>query len=133
MLTHADFATLPWQTRAIIDAVGYTAALALLRARGGTRVRVPRVGVDCTMLEGVLGSEAAVKAFVAAFADQDYVYVPKAKKIVARLRDAQIAADRAAGASLAQLAIKYDLTMSWIKRILAEAKRESHEPDLFGT
>lgn len=131
-----DLQLLTGQTRAIIQAVGYGPALALLRARGGTRIRVPRRGVDCSMLETTLGSRDAVLQLIAAFPDQDYLYLPKAKKIVAQLRDARIRDDRADGASINQLAIRYDLTASYIKVLLANNRDDddaNREPDLFGT
>lgn len=130
-----DLSWLPWQTRRIIEAVGYGPALALLRARGGTRVRVPRCAQDCTMLEMALGSAETVRRFAESFPDQDYVYLPKHKKIIARLRDERIRADRLSGDSINTLALRFDLTASHIKRILARQTpcTPMVTKDLFGT
>ena len=132
-MTDLDLSWLPWQTRLIIESVGYGPALQLLRQRGGTRIRVPKVGDDCSMLELVLGTADRVKRLAAAFPDQEYVYLPKAKKLVARLRDEQIRVGRERGKSINELALQFDLTASYIKVILAEGLEQPSEPDLFGT
>lgn len=128
----AEFPTLPGQAIRLIEAVGYGPALSLLRKRGGTRVRVPRATQECSMLMESLGSVEAVEQFAQEFSDQEYVTLPKAKKIVALMRDRNIREQRAHGASIAVLALRYDLTRAWVYKILREdLPVVDSTPDLF--
>jgi hypothetical protein len=128
-----DESLLPPQARRLVRGIGFPATLKLLRARGGTRIRMPRRGENSQLLVDLVGTEAADQV-VKLFPDQEFVLLPKCDKLVAQMRDAEIRARRP-HMTLQALALEYDLTIRWIIAITGEvpaANEPQNQGDLFG-
>ena len=124
---------LPPQARRLVRGIGLAKTLALLRARGGTRIRMPRHGEKSDLLVSLVGAEAADQV-VKLFPEAEFVLLPKCDKLVAQMRDAEIRARRP-HTTLQALALEYDLTIRWIIAITGEplaASEPRKQGDLFG-
>lgn len=128
-----DERLLPPQLRLLMRAIGAAQSLKLLRKRGGIRLQMPKGAHQrCPVLEEILGADDAAKV-IQAFAGRQEIFLPKADKMVAQLRNLVIRAE-ASSKSLMQQALEHDLTTRqvWNIRGGSEASNRSGEhPDLF--
>lgn len=123
-----DASTLPPQLRRLVLTIGVADTLRLLKARGGTVIKLPR-REDRSYLRELLGADSA-RALIAAFEGEPRVELPKADKILAQLRDREIRRDHLAhGVSLPTLAVRHDLTVRQIKNICAAETEPRMVPD----
>lgn len=117
-----DERLLPPQLRRMIAAIGLPATVVLLQARGGTRLKLPTGRLRSRrsqVLSGLIGPEAA-QAFQAEFCrpGRASMDLPKADKILMQVRNAAIHREAEAD-SLAELALRYRLTIRQVQNILA--------------
>jgi len=125
-----ELAMLPPQIRLLVNACGLEAAFSLLRARGGAPYTVPLNGERSEVLSAIMPAEAA-RALSRALGGRTLT-LPKLDKLMIQVRNRRIRAEAAAGASLACLARRYDLTTRQISNILAaDACTEEDQLDLF--
>lgn len=109
-MTHPDLMSTTLSN--IVEAIGPEAAAHLVDRFGGTSISARR-----PELVSVIGPEAAAR-LVATFAGER-IDVPKARRWLASLRDAEISARHAAGETHAELALRFRLTDRRIRGILA--------------
>ena len=102
----------------LVRAIGLDSAMTLLSARGGTVIRLPKRPEHSCVLQELIGAEATRK-LVAAFPDDTYLRLPKRDKITQQLRYAQIKQQRQAGDSISALALRHQLTIRQVQKILA--------------
>lgn len=134
-----DLRLLPPQLRKIASVVGIGPAMKLLKARGGTRMRVPVPESGWPLVAKLIGDEPA-RNLARVFQGQEHIDWPKLDKVAALVRNAEICARKAAGESLAELALEYDLTSRAIQIIVAAKgvpnwhlePADSPQADLFG-
>lgn len=111
---------LPRSVREIIDLVGVTPALALVRAYPGNILKVPtgarEEGQVRARLIGIMGSEAADK-FIANYGGER-LSIPRCKVALTDERDLRIIASYDDGQSVPALAVEHLLTERQIRRIL---------------
>lgn len=123
---------LPAKLREIADYCGPDTALKLLAAYPGIHCVVPLPPPPPEhKLVGVLGYEGACR-FCEAYGG-DILQVPKADRALRLLRDARIRSERAAGARLDTLALRYGLTERQIGNILGSADDPARQLDLFSS
>lgn len=130
-LDAVDERRLPPTARLLARAIGMSATVRLLQARGGTQLHVPVDPSRAYVLPGVLSADE-IAALARAFGGQR-LDLPKLDKLLRQIRDAQIRADRA-HRSAAQVAREYGLTRRHVINITGatEAGEDLAEPDLFG-
>lgn len=115
--------------RRILRAIGPNHTIALLKARGGTRLHL----VAGPLLHELIGTEAT-QALLAAFPDQDEISLPKADKLIKQIRDRLIRAEKNTK-SLTDQALEHDLTarqITNIRRADPPKPAPNPQPDLFG-
>jgi len=105
----------------------------LLKARGGTRLWVPKASARSEVLIDILGRDLA-EQLVKAFVDELVISLPKADKMLAQVRDAAIRCEHTAGDSMAVLALRYDLTERHVLNVVHSEARPvwKQQPGLFG-
>jgi hypothetical protein len=116
----------------LVRCIGLPAALQLLRARGGTRLKIAQRGSP--ILDAIVGPEATAQ-LLAEFGGTAEITLPMPDKVLAQIRDRQIVAEHADGVSLMELALRYQLTTRSIQMIVGAATAKTIEqlqPDLFG-
>lgn len=114
--------------RRILRAIGPRKTIALLKARGGTRLKL----MHGPLLHGLLG-EPSTKLLLDAFPDESEILLPKADKLIAQIRNRVIVAE-AGAKSLTEQALEHDLTTRQIINIRHAPEPEtgpSPQPDLF--
>lgn len=119
--------------RAMIEALGYEATLKLCRAWGGTEIRPPRDPARSQRFVALIGLDATRK-FAQLYHDEGNVYIPKADKLVALLRDRAMAADLDSGKSVTAIARRHNLSRQWTIEILSRRGRDATDDtqgDLF--
>lgn len=116
-LAAIDFDLPPQYTvlRRLIRVLGVPDTLVLLRARGGIPLKLP-MSVAGVLAE-MFGCEK-VEALLAEFGCGAILMLPMPDKIEAKIRNAAIRAEHAAGVSLADLALRYRLTMRQVINIV---------------
>lgn len=115
-----DLGPLPHTLSQLIRLIGVPDTLRLLEARGGLRYRVPRHPERAEVLTRLISRES-VRTLCEALGDQE-IDLPKSDKLHAQIRDAAIRAERAAGASAAEVARRYRLTRRRVLQITAETE-----------
>lgn len=113
-----DLRLLPPQLRKIASVVGIGPAMKLLKARGGTRMRVPVPDAGWPLVAKLIGDEPASN-LARVFQGTEHVDWPKLDKVAALVRNAEICTRKAQGESLMELALDYDLTTRAIQIIVA--------------
>lgn len=98
----------------LIRRLGVAKTLTLLRARGGVPLKLPMQPEG--LLAELLGRDA-VAALIEEFGPGERVTMPMVDKIDAQIRDAAIRAEHRNGDSLADLALRYRLTMRQVQNI----------------
>lgn len=116
-MTNPDL--MPTTLSPIVEAIGPEAAAILVDRYGGTSISARR-----PELASVIGPEAAAR-LAAAFAGER-LDIPRARRWLASLRDAEISARHDAGETHAELALRFRLTDRRIRGILA-GLRDNHE------
>ena len=121
---------LPPLTRRFINVIGLDETIKLLKALGGTRIRIPVNPDKSVALKGVI-SDDAIEKLSDAMPDERFD-LPKADKALNQLRDLSIHIHRRDGhASAPQLALKHNLTRRQIINIDNKMKERVAERDLF--
>lgn len=113
---------LPQSLAEVIDAVGMAPAMALVERAGGTRVYVPeRIDGEHPLAQwmGLDAAQALVERF-----GTDTLDVPRCLAGMRMVRDRRIRAERRAGASIRDLALRYRLTMRQVYTILASGDQD---------
>jgi hypothetical protein len=126
-----DFALLPQSLQTMAEIVGMSGVLALVRAFGGVRLYVPSRLPDDHILIELLGRPAAER-LAAEYGGQPHFDIPRAEGLLRAVRNRQIQADRAAGLSVRELALKYRLTERAIHDICGPGLVDDGQTDLFG-
>lgn len=125
------FDLLPSQLRVVARAGGVSAALRLVECRGGQRIYVPQaVEPDHWLVEIIQIS--GLQALVAAY-PSEHIEVPKAEAALRFLRDCEMRAARARGASITQLAGTTRLSRRRVLQVLASdcGQADNEQPSLF--
>ena len=116
----ADMSNLPQSVRDIIDLVGVTPALALVRAYPGNILKVPKGaredGQVRARLIGIMGLDAA-NTFIATYGG-DRLSIPRCVEALRDERDQRIIASYDDGQSVPELAVEHILTERQIRTIL---------------
>lgn len=108
---------LPGVLQEIADLIGLPATLALVRAYGGVRLWVPlNIDPDHPLVK-LVGHAAAAK-LVDIYGGQEHFDIPRALGATLAVRDKQIRAQRAEGATHRELALRHRLTERQIRNIL---------------
>lgn len=139
-ITQVDFDLPPQYTvlRRLIRVLGVPDALVLLRARGGIPLKLPMSAAG--ILLEMFGAEK-VEALLAEFGPGMILTLPMSDKLDAKIRNIAIKAEHMAGVSLADLALRYRLTVRQVINIIqavsaeaASAATGANDPqaDLFG-
>jgi hypothetical protein len=98
----------------LIRCLGVAKTLVLLRARGGIPVKLPQ-SADGFLAEMLGVQELA--ALLAEFGPGSRITLPVVDKIDAQIRDAAIRMEHARGDSLADIALRYKMTMRHVQNI----------------
>lgn len=119
MVDHNDIELqmLPASLTEVAEAVGLSAALALVLHAGGTRVYVPEELEPEHRLVGWLGIEAA-QCLADRFGGET-LDVPRCQAGARAVRDRRIREQRRAGTSIRDLALRYQLTERQVYTIIA--------------
>lgn len=112
-----ELGMLPGSLAEVADAVGLSAALALVLHAGGTRVYVPEELDSTHRLVHWLGIEAAER--LADLFGGETLDVPRCQAGARAVRDRRIREQRHAGTSIRDLALRYQLTERQVYTIIA--------------
>lgn len=127
----SDVQLLPPVLRIVAQAAGIAAALRLVEQRGGVAVYVPltaQAGHELATLVGLEGLQALCRAY-----QGQHLVVPMARAALTEIRNRQLLADRAAGKSVRDLSLLYNLHRRRVQQILREGcgQLADETPDLF--
>lgn len=100
----------------LAEVAGWTATMEIVKLRGGVQIRIPAEATEDHWLTFAVGKEAAAK--ICAHYGGSHLWIPKNEADLLRLRNGQIAQDRAAGTTINALAQKWRLTDRQIYNIL---------------
>lgn len=114
LLPDLDRDRLPTQLRELVDMCGLEDTFALLLARGGTRLSIPREPHASVVLRAIL-APAALAALCRAWGG-DTVSLPKADKLVAQVRFRAIRAAEG-NASKREVALAFGITVERVRQI----------------
>lgn len=122
---------LPASVRDLVDVVGMPAALAIVEARGGIRLCVPKRVTPDHWLVDLIGVDA-LQALISVYSGEE-IEVPRCYAALRAIRDQQIVAEAEAGASNAELARKHNYTERGIRKLRRRVEKEIESPqnDLF--
>jgi len=120
---------LPPQLRMLVRQIGFTAALKLVRARGGRQVWIPKTASADRVLAQVIGT-AALEQLCAAHRGER-LELPKSDKILIQARNAAILERREAGDSYAEIARDFGLTRRWVIEICNAGREADRQGNLF--
>lgn len=123
-----DLSAVPGMIKRCIRSVGLSSTLQLLDKRAGIPLKVP-VRPDGLLLE-FMGHDQAL-AFIREFGAGTVLSLSMPDKLLALIRNRAMRADRAGGATLSQLALKYRLTKRQVVNILGAEPAETAQTDLF--
>jgi Mor family transcriptional regulator len=111
---------LPRSIRDMIDVIGVTAALALVKAQGGIVIKVPmgkkEDGIARQRLIEIMGGQAADR-FIAHYAGER-LPIARCAQALRDERDRKIIEDYTAGTSVADLALREQMTERAVREIL---------------
>lgn len=127
-LSAVDPTLLPPQIRLFVVVIGLPETVKLLKARGGTTLRIPKVADKSDVLPQILSIDAVNKLCSAM--PGKILQLPKSDKILMQIRNKAIRLERQS-VSAAQLALKYSLTRRQIINI-APLPEDGGQCDLFG-
>ncbi|MEZ5444910.1 MAG: Mor transcription activator family protein [Gammaproteobacteria bacterium] len=118
-MDHGDLSQLPHNARMVLNAIGPEATWRLIKARGGTRIYVPRLGepIEHSPLYPILGAEA-LAALVNAFSGDQFI-LPRCMRYMVSRRNAEICRRHLAGEPVWALAVEFSLTESTVWQICA--------------
>ena len=105
----------------------------LLKARGGTRIKLGIRDPDHSYLAELLGIDG-LRKLLALYDGAPEAYLPKADKLLAQIRDSAIRREHVRGESLMTLALRYDLTTRHIQNIVGvqpQPREHLQQPELF--
>lgn len=124
---------------ALIEVIGWTAAIRLMETHGGREIWVPVNAHDDfagearrTGLWAIVGREA-LEALVKRFGGQE-IYIPQERQYAVAVRDRRIWELRQEGKTISTLATEFGLTERWIwaivrkQRHLASRQNKKAEP-----
>lgn len=120
---------LPPQVKLLAQIIGLHDVMALIEARGGLPVYVPKHADKAGELKTII-SNAALRALCAEHGGTT-IDVPKLDVARGQLKAIIIRAERAAGASAREVAVRYRLTRRRVVQIGRDDPADDH-PDLFG-
>lgn len=126
-----DLVLLPDSLQEMAAVIGFGGVLALVREYGGVRLYVPRTLPAEHILITLLGT-AAAQRLAAEYGGREHFDIPRAEGLMRAVRNRRIRADRAAGLSLRELALKYRLTERAVSNILGSEPVDDGQVDLFG-
>jgi hypothetical protein len=116
---------LPPQLKMLIQRIGYPATIALIRARGGQQVWIPKTATADRVLAQVIGKEALGE--LVKHHGGERLELPKVDKILIQRRDEALWRKRQAGATESELAREFKITRRWVLEICARRRREQAE------
>jgi hypothetical protein len=111
---------LPESLKDMARVIGLTQALALVALRGGVRISVPQKYDAEHWLDEAIGPAPFQKMI--AYYGGDLIDIPKGQAAFQAIRQSEIVRDRKAGLSNAQLAVKYEMTVRGVRKLLARSK-----------
>ncbi len=122
---------LPASVRELVDVIGLAAALAIVEARGGIRLCVPKMAAPDHWLAQAIGMHA-LRALVAYYGGEE-IEIAKCAAAMQRLREQEIDAAAQQGETNTTLARRYGYTERGIRKLRrrVEAQRDDDQPDLF--
>ena len=110
--------------------IGLAGTLRIVETYGGVRLYVPKTVDGDHDLVKLIGIEAARK-LAAEYGGELHMDIPRAVAATRAARDACIHADRAAGMTHRELALKYKLTERQIRNILGFEEEDDRQVGLF--
>lgn len=109
---------LPRRVQELIDLIGWSETLRLLKAKGGTAVYFPKDPENAEHLKYVL-ERHTVAILCRQFGGRDSaVRLPKPDKMLLRLRNLQIVSEYHAGCSTGEIAARFGLSDRMIQNIV---------------
>ena len=126
-LTHADQAALvaamPASGRELVECIGFTAAVELVRAYGGRRVYIPLAPAPSHPLAIAIGHNAAMT--LAARFSRCQIELPMMTNASLLLRDNALRAAFDAGAGIDELTDRYNISERHARKILSASTTTS--------
>lgn len=120
---------LPASMADLVDIIGLPAVLKLMDTFGGTEFWVPRRMPHNHPAVDAIGPEAAQT--LCEYMAGERLKVPRGRHLKNEIRNRAIRRERHEGASLAELALRYDLTDRQVMNILNADPADDSQQDLF--
>ena len=117
---------LPSSAQDLVELIGLDAALELIKARGGTQVRLPKTATPEHYLTGIIGYEA-LETLCTVYGG-DTLEPPRCVNALRALRDAAILRDHREGQTIAALALKNQMTERGITKVLRRIEKKELQP-----
>ena len=118
--------TIPASVHELLGLINAESVEALLKAHKGTRVQIPKHFTDECWLLTVMSSEDLTQ--LSAVMGGTVVDLPNCTSLMTLLRDQRLLADKRAGLSLTQCALKYGLTERGVSKALRRIEQREYEP-----
>lgn len=130
MSTEIEARYLPGILQELADLIGLPGTLKLVEAYGGVRLYVPKKIDAAHELARLIGLDHAT-TLAETYGGEDHFDIPRAVAATRAARDSRIRADRAAGMTHRELALRYGLTERQIRNILGDEGEDDRQVGLF--
>ena len=120
----ADY--LPKSIHELLTVISSESVAALIKARPGTRVQIPKMVTDDHWLVGVVGLADFTR--LCAYYGGGPIDIPRCVQVMTAAQDSKILADRRKGLSLMELALKYQMTERGISKALRRIEKQEYKP-----
>lgn len=117
---------LPQSAKDLVELIGLEAALELIKARGGTQVRLPKTATPDHYLTGIIGFEA-LETLCTVYSG-DTLAPPRCVNALRALRDAALLRDKREGHTIAALALKNHMTERGVTKALRRIEKQELQP-----
>jgi hypothetical protein len=118
--------SIPDSVHELLGLINAESVEALLKARKGTRVQIPKHFTDECWLLAVMSGEELSRLCSAM--GGTVVDLPNCISLITLLRDQRLLADKRAGLSIAECALKYGLTERGVSKALRRIEQREYEP-----
>lgn len=117
---------LPDSIHELLTVISAKAVAALIKARPGTRVQVPKTPNAEHWLVALIGMDDLTK--LCARYHGTAIDIPRCVQVITAAQDSWILADRRGGLSLTELALKYRMTERGISKALRRIEKQEYKP-----
>lgn len=117
---------LPDSIHELLTVISAASVAALIKARPGTRVQVPKTPSNKHWLVALIGMDDLTK--LCARYCGTAIDIPRCVQVITAAQDSRILADRRGGLSLTQLALKYQMTERGISKALRRIEKQEYKP-----